>query len=330
MELDRPRAVCTNRDCGEEPTDLEEASALYKSVCHDGCAAISGDLRWCSFMKAKSLGRKYECKACGHDRHDHKHITYDLRERTVIEGGEEVALRLKNSNDNIEPVRELVEKKKHRVEQFKNEQKLILEACSQFTFFMTRNSITPYNDTTIAFLEEQIDEEKRKLGTGSGKPERLRRLEESLHQHEKMVGDLKSSLERGEGQEILEENGIEKRLKTLYELPIFGRDLQKIKEAVDRTRQATFREKPHPIRVGAHWPSGSSGRWPEFKRPASSSSTSRVKSKARRMIKGATSTVKSLRSTAATPAGGDGNPTGKATNPPTVDVPHNRKTSIFQ
>ncbi|KXX76913.1 Neoverrucotoxin subunit beta [Madurella mycetomatis] len=284
IDLDRPRAVCTNPDCEQDVDDLEGVSTLYKSVCHDDCTVKFGSLRWCSVMKIKLRSRKYVCKVCNHGLQDHRHITYDLREMTVVEGAEEVAKRLQDSRDTIKPVRELVEEKTRRIEQFKAEQRLIQEACSQFSFFMKENSITPYNDATAAFLREQINEEKRKMNPSSGETERLRRLQESLRQHEKMVGDLKRSLERGEGNEILEENGIEKWLKTLYDLPNFGRDLQKIKEVVDRTREATFREKPHAIRVGAHWPDGSSRRRREFKTSSSAAIPGRVKNRARRLM----------------------------------------------
>ncbi|EAQ91200.1 hypothetical protein CHGG_03135 [Chaetomium globosum CBS 148.51] len=332
IDLDTPRTVCTNQDCGHEPDDLEDVSTLYKSVCHDDCTLKFGSLRWCSVMKAKVLSRKYVCKMCGHDLQDHRHLTYDLRERTVIEGAEEVAKRLQDGHDTIKPVRELVKEKTRRVEQFKEEQKLIQEACSQFSFFMKKNSITPYNDATAAFLKEQINEEKKKVNPTSGETERLRRLQESLRQHEKMVGDLKRSMDRGEGNEILEENGIEKWLKTLYDLPNFGRDLQKIKEVVDRTREATFREKPHPIRVGAHWPHGSSGRRRELKQSWSPSPATpgRVKDKARRMLKKeSTSTAYSLGNAApTTTGGGDGNHMGQARNPRTVAIPQDRTLGV--
>jgi len=312
IELDKPRTVCTNWDCGEQVSDSEEVSTLYKRVCHDNCTLKFGGLRWCSVMKTKSLKLKVECKECYHDLQDHRHLTYDMREKTIVEGGDEVARRLQERRDTIDPKIELVEKKIRRVEEFKEEQKLIQEACSQFSFFMKKNSITPYNDATAAFLREQMAEEKKKLGGGN--LERLRRLQESLEQHERMVNDLKNSMDRGDGRVMLDENGIEKKLQTLYDLPHFGKDLQQIKEAVDRTREATRREKPHDIQVGAHWLDGGSKRRHDLRQSTTKATASRVKNRARRMIREALGTA----------TGGDRNPIGQIRNPPVVVVPQDK------
>lgn len=255
--LERPRTVCTNSKCVEYRGDgdgNEELSAIYKSICHDGCSLPGAfvfrfrSLRRCSVIH----WRKGTCKVCSHHWSQHMHITYELRPKTESVNDQAVAELLVESENSIAAQGKLIELKKLSIGEFTAEHNEIQTAACQFSLFLQKYSITPFNDATIDYLDQQIEQEKGKVACG-GKRDRLRGLELSRKEHEAMIHTLEDSMKHGEGSELLDENGVQNRLNKLFKLHHYGDNLKEIKDTIDKAKHATYREKPYSIRAGPHW-----------------------------------------------------------------------------
>lgn len=260
-EVDQPRTVCTHHDCVEVRSDFQgrnESVIVYKQMCHVPCHLghvvkrnTKGDegLRNCWAMDG---GEFCHLDTCGHHYLDHMHIYYDYRPMSYQYRDEGIAKDLMQRKSDIELKQKAIDMKNEAVEEFQLEYAQIQEAAIQFGFFLKRHAIEPYNDATVEYVDHLIDQEKLKIKSG-GKKDTLEMLEKYKAEHLQKIQVLTKAMERGDTDEVLDDIGVRNLVDSLYKLPHFGGDLQKIVRTNEAATDAAVREKSYNVSAGQHW-----------------------------------------------------------------------------
>lgn len=255
-KLDKPRTVCAHVNCVEYRDDgsgKNVKTTVFKTHCHETCylkdvpVDTLGDAK---LLHCAAFQRKDNCTVCGHHWRDHLHVLTEHEERLVEVDDPEIQRQLdKNATDgNVrEAARQTHEK---LIEEYKQEHKQIQTASARFGIFLKQNSITPYNDATLDYLDMLIKEEKGKVQYG-GSSKRLEDLEKDRNQHLELVEVLTKNMNDKSGSEskVLDPAGIQKLVRELYSLKHFGSNLEKANNTIATVYEATNRERP--FRVGA-------------------------------------------------------------------------------
>jgi predicted GTPase len=135
---------------------------------------------------------------------------------------------------------------RQRIAECEGEFKIVRVAAAKFSAFLNVNSIIPYNDATVEYLELLIKEEEAEVHSGvTASQQRLRDLIEDIAQHKETVKDLVAAVEMGDA---LDEDGIERIKDELYKLKHFGADLRKVQHGIAAVHEATYREITYTIR----------------------------------------------------------------------------------
>ena len=257
-EVDQPRTACTHHDCVELQSGVggrNEQTIIYKTMCHKPCY-LSGVDRYKKghphIQKCAAIGAGGMCTHCNHNWMDHMHIYYEYRPTTFKYRDEAVDKDLTLNASDIELKEEAIRMKETAIEEFKVEQRQVQESAIQFGFFLKRHAITPYNDATLEYLDHLIDQEKMKIQQGGSK-KALESLEKTRLEHVEKVKVLQRAMEEGDNEKVLDDQGVKQLITTLYALPHFGKDLNKIVTTNERAAQATYREKSFNISAGEHW-----------------------------------------------------------------------------
>jgi hypothetical protein len=258
-EVGDPRTVCTHGDCVEVRSDFagrDETVIVYKTMCHKPCGLGSSvkrnqkghtALRKCAAMDGNGF-----CVGCTHNYMDHMHIYYDYRSLTYRHENKDVSRELIKHASDIELQQEAVRLKKTAIAEFRLEHTQVQEAAIQFGFFLKRHAIEPYNDATIEYVDHLIHQEKLKIKSG-GKKETLDMLERYKAEHLQKVDALTLAMARGDTDIVLDDQGVRQLVDSLYGLPHFGKDLERIVRVNERAAEATFREKSCNVSAGRHW-----------------------------------------------------------------------------
>ncbi|KAH6620210.1 hypothetical protein C7974DRAFT_228085 [Boeremia exigua] len=264
--VEQPRTVCSNSACTESETSgigegldgSEQLRTVYKTICHDPChlenvqedkVADPGLIQcYCIIQDGESGVRKSQvgkCRFCHHSWQEHLHIRYELKPSTVMVVDTFVQRELEQ-NANLIQVRERgIESKKRIIKEFQQEYDAIKRAAGRFTLFLRKNSITPYNDATVEYLDFLIKEEKPKVQMGASR-RRLHELERYRSEHVEIVEILSHKIEDGK-ENVLDEAGVDRLVHKLYRMEHYGPEIRRIREVIDDAGTASFREQPHRI-----------------------------------------------------------------------------------
>jgi predicted GTPase len=272
VPVDRPRTACAHVDCVEyENTGLigkdgkPTLGTVHKSLCHSPCylnniavdkVGVAG-LRDCSAMK-----RDQTCRRCTHPVDTHLHIRHEWAQGTMEMDDPSVVAALESNASHCENQKTVIASKKKLVEELELELKKIRDATAQFSIFLQRNAIVPINDATLAYLDQQIEQEQRKIQAG-GSRDKYDRLTEYRRQYEQEVATLTEYMNKGENHMLLDQAGVEKLVQELYLLPQYGAQFRRVKEVVDESQVVVHREKPHIMQAKAHWTNKESSKRPE-------------------------------------------------------------------
>ena len=161
------------------------------------------------------------------------HITYKYeRNLTYVE--------INNSDSSRTPqsIMTIIDK---RISDLRKEEKEIRQICIKLTQFLKKNSLTPFNDDIIEYLQHFINEEKQKQSTGTDNTDIIRGLERMIedytHELNLFKPDVSSrndSISPNEFDNDAEIDEIFDLVQRLYVLPINGRlieeQIRRIKE----------------------------------------------------------------------------------------------------
>jgi GTP-binding protein EngB required for normal cell division len=238
--LDKPKIVCFNTACTEIKYNDDGPNVIIHKTCQADCyledvqVGIIGppNLVHCAAFN----GTNY-CLKCKHHWQHHMHVLYELEECTVTVVDGEVLKHLKAHVDDVTLRETAIKQAQARIKEYEGEQLKIQKAAARFGLFLKRNSITPYNDATLEYLDLLINEERLKIQL-KGSSRRLKALQSDRDQHEQLIQVLTHNMDTNThdpNYQLLTEEGFDALVKQLYHLPHFGKNLRDV---------TTFREMP--------------------------------------------------------------------------------------
>ena len=113
--------------------------------------------------------------------------------------------------------------------------------------FLKNNSLAPYNDALIAYLDFLIKEEQAKVQAG-GNDKRLLSLTLERQKHQEAILIITQSMDSKATWNDLSEGGVDRMVQSLYNLKHFGDNLKNMKQGIVTAHQATYRERPYTVR----------------------------------------------------------------------------------
>ncbi|KAK3367679.1 hypothetical protein B0H63DRAFT_489620 [Podospora didyma] len=265
VRVSMPKTTCSDESCiersstGIEGLDGREIlKTVYKSMCHSPCYLNNvqldniGDrgLRGCWAMN----GTEY-CRICGHPWNSHLHINWEIQHGTKEINDPEVEAALRLNADFRTKKQAAISGKKRLIADLESELKKIGDAAAQFSIFLKRNAIMPYNDATIDYLERCMEEEKGKVAVG-GSRDKLDSLTQYRRQYEQQVAILVEYMKKGEDHMLLNQAGIEILLQELHDLKHYGQTLRDMGRVIHSSQTVVHREKPFVMRARSHWTGG--------------------------------------------------------------------------
>ncbi|KAH0558917.1 hypothetical protein GP486_004456 [Trichoglossum hirsutum] len=244
VQVNRGRTVCGHSDClGFRDYYVDdgariEKTIVYKSICHDSCLLSGirveskghGNLVYCDAMDRVS-SEEINCMKCGHNWREHLHIKHELHPKMVTKKNTTIEEQLRNNASDIEVRETAIAVMKIMIEELQGEHDEIKQAAVQFSIFLEQSSIAPYNDATIEYLKHLIENEKSKIAVGGGN-EHLKNLEQYLSEYKEQIEFFTSLLERGDTCQLLDQRGVDRRVKQLFTLKNYGEILRQIHETV--------------------------------------------------------------------------------------------------
>ena len=247
--LNKPRTVCNDTSCKEFQDDGSgNLLPIYKSMCHEECylTGVPPEVLACAeLMKCAAFNRKEDCEVCGHHWENHIHI---VREQApVLKSVEDESVKellAKNAND-MELKKAAIENLKTKIKEADFEYKEIQDGAVKFGLFLKKNSITPYNDAMLAYLDHLIKEETDKVQIANADRERLDNLLRHRREHVQQVEVLSKNMDSGSTEELLDEGGVEALVEHLYRLKHWGKNLRDIKNKAEEAHLDSYRERPY-------------------------------------------------------------------------------------
>lgn len=263
--LDKPRTVCNDIACKEYRDDgTGKQQTIYKSLCHRECYLTNVPPETVScveLMKCAAFNRRENCELCGHHWENHLHVHTELEEKMVTVKDEAVEERLAKNECDITLKEAAIQNLKNKIAEARYEYKEIQDAAVRFGLFLKKNSITPYNDAMLAYLEHLIKEEVDKVNVAGGGRERLEGLLRHRLEHLQQVEVLTKNMESGSNNELLDEAGVEDLVEHLYQLKHWGKNLRDIKDNAEANHLATYRERPYRLQGRNSSSSWASSSW---------------------------------------------------------------------
>lgn len=249
--LSMPRTVCADRACIEVRDDGKGQNTMvivYKQHCHPVCHLnqVQADVMAHPGLINCAAFSGNNCMNCGHHWQEHLHVLYELHEETVTMIDNGIQQQLANHADDITLKQTAITQKEKRVSEYRQEREIIRDAAAKFCVFLKNNSMAPYNDALIAYLDFLIKEEQAKVQTG-GNDKRLLSLTEERHKHKEAIEVITRNMNSSAAWNDLSEGGVDRMVQSLYNLKHFGDNLKTMKQGIATAHQATYRERPHTI-----------------------------------------------------------------------------------
>ena len=159
VNLPKTRLVCSDT-CRTSMMDSKgQPHLVYKSICHDGCRTLSRGQTGEMLLRACRVfdhGLRRTCKLCGHDWNRHLQVKNELRltkeERINPEVQQEID---KNASDARLQAGALASIERD-IKKREAEKSILLNASVEFGQYLKHNSIVPYNDERLPYIEAQL------------------------------------------------------------------------------------------------------------------------------------------------------------------------------
>ena len=250
--LPRARTVCAHKSCIQVRDDgkgQNDMVVVYEQHCHPVCYLedVQADvLSHPKLIRCAAFSGNTTCTNCHHHWSEHLHVLYELHEETVTMTDPGIEQQLANHADEITLKQTGINKLETLVSEYRQEQETIRDAAAKFCVFLKNNSLAPYNDALIAYLDFLIKEEQAKVSAG-GNDKRLMSLTQERHKHEEAIEVITRNMNSTAAWNDLSEGGVDRMVQSLYNLKHFGENLQKMKHGIATSHQATYRERPYNV-----------------------------------------------------------------------------------
>ncbi|KAI0601162.1 hypothetical protein F4775DRAFT_542940 [Biscogniauxia sp. FL1348] len=269
QQLDEPRTVCAHPQCVELKNVAGVMRPLYTSICHKKCTVKKVDddtvghhnIRNCRAFTRKGNTMPVEhCRSCAHHWQQHLHIRYSQIETVVQDIDPEVEKKIETNASDIQLKAVSIKSLESQIKTAKRELGVIRDATIRFGLFLKKNSITPYNDAMIAYIDEMIKEERQLVqeakmnGTRAEKnEERLTMLEKSRRVYLERINVLDASMSETDEDLMLDEQGVDDLVNKLYALKDWGKQLESMRAMLDWSQSSDFREQEYRPRISKKW-----------------------------------------------------------------------------
>ncbi|KAI8635426.1 hypothetical protein F5Y19DRAFT_482655 [Xylariaceae sp. FL1651] len=257
-QLNKPRTVCKDASCIEVKDDGSgegKVVTVYKSHCHPVCylTDVKADqVAHPGLIHCAAFNGNNHCQQCGHQWQSHLHVLYELEEYMATVTDTEVERQLQENANDVVLRQTAIKNLDTLIAEYKDEHEKIQHAAASFGVFLKKHAITPYNDATLEYLDMLIRDEEAKVQVG-GDRLRLETLIDDRAHHEELVKVLTRNMNNNLGSQydsVLDQAGVARKVKELYQLKHFGKNLQAVKDTIASAHQSTYRERPYQISKG--------------------------------------------------------------------------------
>ncbi|RIA81664.1 hypothetical protein C1645_547454 [Glomus cerebriforme] len=251
VTLGYPRTVCTSSSCVRslQIDQTNQKKIDYITHCHAHCYlsnVVCDTINNAALKRCQAMNSNGTCNNCGCQWDKHMHITYENKQviKRIID--QNVVLQISKKQSDQETKRAIIEGYQFKVEQLQNEQKTINEISLKFAQFLRQNAIAAFNDAYADYLNHFINEEKIKRSADpvNYDDDILNGLEETKKSYLEQIEVIKQAIESNDpSMPPISPNDIAKLEQQLYDLPINGHTLKKIKNEAKRSQTNVFRYK---------------------------------------------------------------------------------------
>ena len=252
--LDNPRTVCKGQGCMEQKDDGQGIGTMetdYPNPCHAPCyldnvpinTTAYPDIQYCA-----AFSGKMECNRCGHHWTMHMHILYEIETHKARITDTTIEQQIKQHTSDVVMKETAINNRKVLMAEMRAEHAQIRDAAAKFGLWMKANSIIPYNDATLAYLDVLITNEQAKVDAGGLNNKKvLADLEEDKRKHEELVAVLTASMKSSGKTQPIEQAEVDRIVQSLYNLKHFGKSLEELQIGITQAHEMTNRELPHRV-----------------------------------------------------------------------------------
>ncbi|ROT36390.1 hypothetical protein SODALDRAFT_282232, partial [Sodiomyces alkalinus F11] len=254
-QLDLPRTVCRNTDCVEyRNIGNGELRPVYRSLCHNPCylsgvaLEVVGDSRLANCAAIDRLTQM--CRRCSHHWQEHLHFLWEQQEVIVEQKDASVEAQLQANVSDVELKRHAIETINQKIEETKQERQTLQDASIRLGLFLKANSIAPYNDDMLAYLDELIKEQRQTVAKaksdhlpGASQSEaRLDSLARMRAEYEQRIRVLEQGMTSDGTTTVPDETDIPDLLDQLYSLEGWGDTLRQINTVATAAGATAYQE----------------------------------------------------------------------------------------
>ncbi|KAF2165724.1 hypothetical protein M409DRAFT_24012 [Zasmidium cellare ATCC 36951] len=195
-QQDVPSVVCSHPDC----TVVRDGHEQYKSICHDDCfcADIPIGQRYCTSI--------VRCKAF---------IGQNGAFEKVSSGDTAIRRRIQMNEQGAEHIKKRIREQQRIVDQYRCEIKPFHVFANHLAGVIERDSIKPWNNSTLGYLDCLIDAERGKVETGASNKQ-LQKLLAERCEHKENTG----ALIKGNDNVVLEPQSLQNLMAELSSLEL--------------------------------------------------------------------------------------------------------------
>ncbi|VDM36458.1 unnamed protein product [Toxocara canis] len=230
-DIDYPRTVCVAGTCIETRSipGTDEVQRYYKQTCHDHCFLKGIERERYPDIRLKECWAMNgtQCQQCGCGWDHHMHIYYmqeqksvSIRdpyvERLIAENADKGTVLTAHLNS-LERMKEVHERNYRKLTRY----------CATFGAFLRSNSIVPYNDAMIEYLDYSITVAKQDAQQ-TGSSLRVQRLKQFKMEYEE---ELRILRDESVGVNQISPSHVNRLKEKMFAIPEFG---AKIKSALQR------------------------------------------------------------------------------------------------
>ena len=172
----------------------------------------------------------------------HLHIRWEPVERTTEVEDRAVKAQIDAAASDRVQAETALQSRQDLIRAYEKESKIIQKAAGQFSVYLKRSAIKPYNDSKLAYLDFLIDQEKGKVQVG-GSDKKLQDLRADRAQHVEEIRVLNEYIKAGEEHRLLDEKGINEHISLLYNLEHMGASLQNAAQALQEIQKSNEESK---------------------------------------------------------------------------------------
>ncbi|CAF1038121.1 unnamed protein product [Didymodactylos carnosus] len=244
--LSYPRTVCTSTSCVKFVKFGNIDKINYVTHCHEHCylQGVAQDVvNNAALQKCSAMNSANQCTKCSCGYEKHMHITYETEQINTEVIDTSVQRNIGSQQDAAGAIRNFQNKLQQRITDLKTEQQKITEVCAKLSIFLYANSITPYNDDLIEYVNHLLREEKDKRAYGSNNQDVINGLQTMVNAYEKEIKIYKDTLASVNSTQrnlrVPNVADIQPMIESLYNLPIRGAELRQQISLIRRGHDTT-------------------------------------------------------------------------------------------